>query len=128
MDKYERIRAALEAMKTPDIIAIHNEYCINYHYIDDYIYSMDDFDDIVSGYTPYSLALCLFNGHHFNPADDYFFFNGYANLESINFYDDEYSPVYLDDLTDCIIRNDEDFNNEELRRILDEDEEEEDNE
>lgn len=42
---------------------------------------MNDFDDVMSRYTPTEIAMkCHFGD--FNPTHDFFIFNGYANLES----------------------------------------------
>lgn len=50
------------------------------------LFEMDMFDDIMSGFEPMEIALKAFFGD-FNPNDDYFRFNGYANLESLSYYD-----------------------------------------
>ena len=50
------------------------------------LYEMDMFDDIMNGFEPMDIALKTYYGN-FNPNDDYFRFNGYANLESLSEYD-----------------------------------------
>ena len=46
----------------------------------------------------------------YNYPDDYFCFNGYGNLDSFNYWDDEKSPVDVDELADWLIENgDADF-------------------
>lgn len=50
------------------------------------VFSMYEFDDILEGYNPSGVAQKIFYGN-FNPNDEYFRFNGYANLESLNEYD-----------------------------------------
>ena len=47
---------------------------------------MEMFDEIMSGFEPMEIALRIFFGD-FNPNDDFFRFNGYANLESLSEYD-----------------------------------------
>ena len=49
-------------------------------------YEMDSFNEIMSGFDPLDIAMRICFGE-FNPNDDYFEFNGYANLVSLSFYD-----------------------------------------
>lgn len=44
---------------------------------------MDNFNEIMEGYTPMEISQKIYFGD-FNPNADYFYFNGYANLESIH--------------------------------------------
>ena len=50
------------------------------------IFEMDMFDEIMNGFEPMEIALKTYYGD-FNPNDEYFRFNGYANLESLSEYD-----------------------------------------
>ena len=50
------------------------------------LYEMDSFDEIMNGFEPMDIALKIHFGE-FNPNDEYFRFNGYANLESLTEYD-----------------------------------------
>lgn len=51
--------------------------------IDEYPYTMDEFDEVMQGYSPLDIAL---HARHegFNPNDKYFRFNGQNNLVSSN--------------------------------------------
>lgn len=51
------------------------------------VYTMDEFDNVFDGETPYSMALSLFYGD-VNPNDEYFTFNGYGNPVSFHSVDD----------------------------------------
>ena len=69
------------------------------------LYNMEDFDEIMEGYTPTQLAERIFFGD-FNPNNSYFYFNGYGNLESIN--EDEmesHFSILIDELVDGILYN-----------------------
>lgn len=46
-------------------------------------YDMDSFDEFMSNYTPSKIAMMIHFGE-FNPNDDYFRFDGYGNLESLD--------------------------------------------
>lgn len=46
-------------------------------------YSMDEFDGIMSGYTPIEIANMIHFGTY-SPMDDYFTFDGYANIKTMS--------------------------------------------
>ena len=73
------------------------------------LYNMDDFDTIMEGYTPTEVVQRTFFGD-FNPNGDYFYFNGYANLESIYEWEmeDHFEPI-LDEIIDSMIYNYDDI-------------------
>lgn len=62
-----------------------------------------DFDEMMEGYTPTELAQRIFFGD-FNPNDNYFYFNGYANLESINEWEMQghFEPI-IDEIVDSML-------------------------
>lgn len=69
------------------------------------LYNMEDFDTIMEGYTPTELAERIFFGD-FNPNDDYFYFNSYANLESITENDMfDHFEMIIDEIVDSMIYN-----------------------
>ena len=67
------------------------------------LYDMDDFDLVMEGYTPTEVVQRTFFGD-FNPNGDYFFFNGYANLESTYECEmqDHFEPI-IDEIIDSMI-------------------------
>lgn len=115
MDKQEQIKEYLENLDDSDLLSIYNEYVSETY--DNDIYTMDEFDEICGSMNPSDLACKIFYGK-FNPNDEYFIFNGYENLESS---DDLADFIDFDYLADYCIRNDEDFDDQELRDILDAD-------
>ena len=86
------------------------------------LYNMDDFDEMMEGYTPTELAQRIFFGD-FNPNDDYFGFNGYANLESITEYEMQghFEPI-INEIVDSMLYNYNDIyiNDEELDDLINE--------
>ena len=120
----EEIREIINNMGADEQVALHNRYCDEVGYSDDEIFSMDEINEWLAGKDPDEILRMAFYGD-FRPCDEYFRFNGYANLESTD-YPDEW--IDIDDIVDYIIDNDEDFDNDEIRDILDEEEEEEDEE
>ena len=121
MTKTEMIKDLLENMSESQLYIIVNEYFDKTNYYDDRIYDMDEFDEIMSGMSPSDIATKIFYGD-FRPNDNYFRFDGYANLESFDYISDE---VDLEEVADYIVDNDEDFDNGDIREILDEEDEEE---
>lgn len=118
----DKIKAIIEAMDDGDKIALWNESCYECSFYDDEIFKMQDFDDLMSNNTPSELASRIFFGGGFNPNHDYFAFDGYANLVSFNFTDDENSPFCLNDLVDRIMRNENAFGCDEIADVLNGDE------
>ena len=49
------------------------------------VYQMEEFDDLMYGEEPLEIANRIYFGD-FNPNHEYFRFNGYANLESLDEY------------------------------------------
>ena len=103
----ERIKEIIEEMSTEDKIALWNEYCDSSNRADDWIYSMEEFDEIMNEREPWDIVRTCYFGD-FNPTHEYFWFNGYANLESDYDIDGEKSPFYIDELVDYIVENKED--------------------
>lgn len=128
MTRYEKIKSVLENMDTAEIIAIHNEYCDTTNNMDEYIYEMSEFDEIMCNMSPWEIARACFYGHEFCPAHDYFRFNGYANLESFDFAPDGNSGIYISDIARYIDLENDALDNDEIQEILDEYEEDENNE
>ena len=69
------------------------------------LYNMCDFDVMMEGYTATELAERIFFGD-FNPNDDYFYFNSYANLESIAEYEmSDHFEMIIDEIIDSMLYN-----------------------
>ena len=64
-------------------------------------YSMDDFDEIMSGYKPYEIVKKAFYGN-FYPADKYFTFDGNGSLKSFNYLDQNYKE---EEVIDYVVDN-----------------------
>lgn len=121
----EKIKAIIEAMDNGDKIALWNESCRECNYYDDEIYSMGEFDEIMDGYSPLDIVQKIYYGGGFNPNSSYFYFNGYANLVSLDYPDAEKNPFCIDDLVDRIVRNENAFGNDEIAAVLNGEDDEE---
>ena len=76
---------------------------------DDRCYSMDEIDEILGDRKPSELLNMASSDFNYN--DDYFYFNGYGNLESCNYKEDRYLDVFthkeiLDEYLDKYFRCD----------------------
>lgn len=87
--------------------------------MDNYIYHMEDFDEIMGNESPWEVARCCYYGREFCPAHDYFRFNGYGNLESFDFAPGGNSEVYIDDIAQYIDQNDDALWDDDIQDILD---------
>lgn len=125
MNRYERIEEVLEGLNTDEIVRVRNEYCENCNSMDDYIYSMSDFDEIMEGQSPWEIARACFYGHEFCPAHDYFRFNGYANLESFDYAPGGNSGIFIEDIARYMDDNEESFGLDEVEELFEEDFDEE---
>ena len=63
-------------------------------------YDMDEFDELMSDYSPMQIAQMICFGDYFSPNDEYFRFNAYGNLESADWSD---VKIEAEDLVDDII-------------------------
>ena len=106
-------------------------FYINNHYQDEVngdnlIYPMDDFDDFMSSLTPSELSCRIFYGE-FNPNHKYFWFNGYGNVCSSD-YASDFPYIFENEIAEWCVENDEDFGIDEIREVLDEYNEDEEDE
>ena len=124
MTKTEMIKDLLENMSESQLYTIANEYFDKTEYYDDRIYDMEEFDEMMDDMLPSDIATKIFYGD-FRPNDNYFKFDGYDNLQSFDYISDE---VDLEEIADYIVDNDEDFDNSDIREILGEDDEEDEEE
>ena len=103
---HEMMIEMINGLSDHQFISVHNELA----YPDDHIFSMDDFNDIFSGYDPIDIVCRVFYGN-FNPNDDYFQFNGYGNLESFR---------YLGDIKSRFIDDIDSFDDDQMAILIDE--------
>ena len=117
----DKLRELLENMDDVSLIMAWNEYQSNVRGEDE-IYPMDWFDEIMEGRSPWEIARCCYYSGKFCPAHDYFWFNGYGNVCSSDYPLDN---IYIDDMIDYIIQNNDSLGNEEIEEILDQGEDNE---
>jgi len=67
-----------------DLLIAWNIRCDILQYMDDSIFNMDEFNELMSGFEPIYIAMRIFYGD-FSPNHDFFMFNGYGNLVSFDY-------------------------------------------
>lgn len=118
MSKFEEIKDYLE--DEGDLFELYNDYCQKTNRCDDMIFTMDEFDEQMDGFSPWEIASKIWNGD-FNPNHDCWKFDGYANLQS---FWDVYNAVDINELARYIVENEDSLGDDDIQKILDNDEEE----
>lgn len=95
------IASILENISDSDLITLNNDYCDNHSNMEDYIYPMSEFDDLMYHKTPTSILVSL--ASDFSIYDDYFRDSIYG-LVSGNSIED-LMQVNFDDLAEYLIEN-----------------------
>ena len=118
----EKIAGMLRDMGSRDLVFMWNEYCNSNNYADDYIFFMEEFDEMFRDCTPSKIAE-LVSGDGFNLNDKYYQERIYG-LTSCD--DPEYAGMIdVDDLAAWIVRTGNPLNNDEIREALEESDDEE---
>ena len=85
--------------------------------------NMEDLDECLEGYEPSEIINMIFYGDGtFNPNCDYFKFDAYGNLESLDEYDLEVEyKLYIDEIVEALLENMDniDIFDDELQDMLD---------
>lgn len=120
-DTLGEVREYLYSLSDGEKVDIWNEYTDATNNPDDRIYSMDEFDEIFSDVKPWEIARACFYSRRFNPSDDWFWFNGYGNVESADYISecDCRNPIDIDAVAEYITLNDDELYNDDIRAILD---------
>lgn len=119
-DRIEQIRDYLENLDDDSLLYIYRNYCDETENVDDDIYSMDDFDEIMESTKPWEVARACYFGD-FRPCDKYFEFNGYGNIVSFNYISDK---VDIDEIARFIVENNNSLYDGEIESILNGEDEE----
>jgi hypothetical protein len=84
LTREEAIRSYVEQLSGSELADLL-QYMTSYDgsFEESTFYDMGSFDEFMSNYTPSEIAMMIYFGE-FNPNDDYFRFDGYGNLESLD--------------------------------------------
>ena len=96
-DKISLVKQTIkEDLRTADVVAIFNKWCEANRY-SEYCYPMSEFDNHLSGYSP-SKILRMTADIGFSIYNEYFWHTDSDDIYSFDFYDDESSPIDIDEL------------------------------
>lgn len=115
----ERIEEILYGMNTPELVSAWNDFCSNADRYDDFVFynDEDELNEQLSGLSAYEI-LCRAHYGDYDLTDDYACWNGYANLNSFNFSNDEKSPIYIPEMVDYIIDNEDSLGISEIDDLI----------
>lgn len=136
----EKLLELFKNMDDSDIISVWNEYCSMVNCFDDEIMDYETLEEYISNDSKNDTITWL-NRFYFgsddysseegsaNPNRNYFTFNGYGNIVSFDYIynscSEEFNHIDIDALIDYIVENKESFYNDDIQKILDEEETEE---
>ena len=106
-----------EFLEVDDRLDEYYEFLQDY-YPDDVIYPMDEFDEVTEGMTRWEVARAAFYGD-FCPVRDFFKFNAYGNLESMDRWDVETEMKDSEEFKDWIMEKYFVFDPDEWDEIID---------
>ena len=109
----EIILHMLEKLDVPFLVSVWNAYCDYSNQMDYIIYPMDEFDEITNGLDNWQVARACFYGN-FKPFDNWFWFDGYANICSSDF---PQGDIYLEEVASAILERFEEFAQHEDKTI-----------
>ena len=109
----------IDSMGFYEKIALHNAYCDAANCTDDYIYDMSELEENLDGIEKWDLINMIRCGD-FDFMKDFWGFNGYGNLDSYNAWE---LPIYPKDIADYILSSGDALGNDEIQKILDKEDE-----
>ena len=130
---FNQVMTVLMNLDDSDMVQVWNEYCDRVNCYDDRIYDMAELDEIFCGQDVTYILNRAFFGHDqwneesaFNPNRDWFTFNGYGNLISMdsigyNEYSGKFMCDYIDEdaVVDYVLDNMDALECDEITDILD---------
>lgn len=124
MDAYDKVLDVLSDLSEDDLISVWNEYCDANNYVDDRIYYMSELDDVY-GYGVFDnspitdiIDTIRDDFNDFDTSCDYFGVTmyGYESFDS----PDSFSGFDINDLCKYIVDNDDALGENQLREVLEE--------
>lgn len=94
----DAIREYIKNLRDYEQVNLWNDYCEAQNYSDDRIGGMDEFDDLFYGLSPLEIVRRLDSS--FNPNHSWLYFDGWGNVCSTNYPEDE--VIQQDDIAEYI--------------------------
>ena len=130
---FEKFEKIFETLGDSEKVELWNVLCGEYCY-EETLFSMDELDDLLGDKKPSELLTMVDDDFNYN--DDYFYFDGYGRLCSVNYLEIIFSQgrgdigeIYEwlknnDKLQEFAEENDPDYNEEDWEEVEDDEEEE----
>lgn len=114
--KEERIVDYLEGASDTDLLYAWKNYCSEYN-PDGEVFEMDDFSEVfeMRDDGPWEAVRAAYYGD-FRPTDEYFWFDGYGNLESAN--DLGKAGIDVEEIAEYCVEHNDPVNDDEIENIL----------
>lgn len=116
MEKRQKLVDYINGMDTDEKIALHNAYCDAANCMDDYIYKMDELEEVLDGVEKWELVRMIRFGN-FDFMKEFWQVNGYGNLDSYGAWD---LPIFASDIADYILSEEDSLGDGKIQEILDE--------
>ena len=129
---FEKFEKIFETLDDSEKVELWNELCDEYRY-EETLFSMDELDDLLGDKKPSELLTMVDDDFNYN--DDYFYFDGYGRLCSVNYLEiffetgrGDIGEIYEwlkdnDKLQEFAEENDPDYNEEDWEEVEDDEEE-----
>ena len=129
---FEKFEKIFETLDDSEKVELWNVLCDEYRY-EETLFSMDELDDLLGGKKPSELLTMVDDDFNYN--DDYFYFDGYGRLCSVNYLEiffetgrGDIGEIYEwlkdnDKLQEFAEENDPDYNEEDWEEVEDDEEE-----
>lgn len=115
MTTRERLIDYINGMGVEEKIALHNAYCDATNSMGDWIYALDELEDVLDGVDKWELVRMIRFGD-FDFTKDFWSVNGYGNLDS---YDAWELPIFASGIADYILSNEDSLGNDKIQYMLD---------
>ena len=129
---FEKFEKIFETLDDSEKVELWNVLCSEYCY-EETLFSMDELDDLLGDKKPSELLTMVDDDFNYN--DDYFYFDGYGRLCSVNYLEiffetgrGDIGEIYEwlkdnDKLQEFAEENDPDYNEEDWEEVEDDEEE-----
>lgn len=121
-EKKQKLVDYINGMGIDEKLALHNAYCDAANCMDDWIYAMDELEEILGDVDKWELVRMIRFGN-FDFTKDFWQVNGYGNLDSYGAWE---LPIFASDIADYVLLKEVSLNDDKIQEMLDE--EDEDNE
>lgn len=103
----EQLIDKLEELSISELVQVHNDYCREAAYDNEFYDNDEDFFNLYFENNPYEVARSICYGNY-RYMDEYVYFNGYGNLESANEYTIK-DNISIEEIANYIFENPDEF-------------------